>query len=100
VHSFNNTINAKLFFGICLTETMSANSGNRYNITTGSDDNNDTVFNDRPANVMRHSGDGPRYIHFNFNISKAFLSGKSPTPAAGTARRGHNRNSSRAGCTK
>jgi hypothetical protein len=80
VHSINNTINAKLFFGIFLTETMSANSGNRYNITTGNDDNNDTVFNDRPPNVMRNSGDGPRYINFNFNISKAFFIGEKPDP--------------------
>jgi hypothetical protein len=63
--------------GIFLTGTMSANSGNLYNITTGKDDNGDTNINDRPPGTPRHSGDGPRFISFNFNISKAFFLGGS-----------------------
>lgn len=34
-------------------------SGPPYNITTGRDDNHDTVVNDRPAGVARNSGQGP-----------------------------------------
>jgi hypothetical protein len=73
VHQFNSTANAKLFMGVFLTATVSANSGNPYNITTGRDDNFDTNINDRPRGVLRNSGDGPRFISWNFNISKAFF---------------------------
>jgi hypothetical protein len=74
-HQFNSTVNAKLFMGVFLTGTMSANSGNLYNITTGKDDNGDTNINDRPPGILRNSGDGPRFLSFNFNISKAFFIG-------------------------
>ncbi|MBI4472703.1 MAG: TonB-dependent receptor [Acidobacteria bacterium] len=53
----NSTVNAKLFLGVFLTGTMSANSGNVYNITTGRDDNNDTNFNDRPTGVRAWAAD-------------------------------------------
>ena len=36
-------MNAKLFWGFFLTNTMNFNSGNRYNITTGNDDNGDGI---------------------------------------------------------
>jgi len=77
-HQVNTTVNAKLFWGFFLTETMNANSGNRYNITTGNDDNNDGVFNDRPSGMLRNAGDGPRFVNFNFNISKAIYLGGKP----------------------
>jgi hypothetical protein len=76
-HNVNSTVNAKLFWGIFLTQTLNVNSGNRYNITTGLDDNHDSVVNDRPTGVRRNTGDGPRFINFNYNISKAFFLGKS-----------------------
>jgi hypothetical protein len=82
-HQVNSTVNAKLFMGVFLTGTMSANSGNLYNITTGNDDNGDTNINDRPSGVLRNSGDGPAFLAFNFNISKAFFIGGT-TAANGT----------------
>ncbi|MBI4473202.1 MAG: TonB-dependent receptor [Acidobacteria bacterium] len=81
-HTFNSTVNAKLFWGIFLTNSINANSGGYYNITTGSDDNGDSNFNDRPPGTPRNSGDGPRFISFNFNISKALFIG--PKPSSGT----------------
>jgi hypothetical protein len=75
-HQFNATVNSKFFYGVFLTGTMTTNSGTPYNITTGSDDNFDTNFNDRPAGVHRNSGTGLGYIVFNFNISKAIFFGK------------------------
>jgi hypothetical protein len=77
-HQVNSTVNAKLFMGVFLTGTMSANSGNLYNITTGNDDNGDTNINDRPPGVLRNSGDGPGFLSFSFNISKAFFIGGAP----------------------
>jgi len=75
IHQFNSTVNAKLFMGVFLTGTVSADSGYRYNITTGNDDNHDSNINDRPPGTPRNSGDGPRFQTFNFNISKAFFLG-------------------------
>jgi hypothetical protein len=84
IHQVNSTVNAKLFWGFFLTETTNLNSGNRYNITTGDDDNNDGVFNDRPQGERRNAGDGPRFVNFNFNVSKAFFIGEKPDSKTGS----------------
>ena len=84
-HQFNTTVNSKLFYGIFLTGTMNANSGSPYNITTGSDDNFDNNYNDRPAGTGRNSGTGPGFVVFNFNISKAiFFGGNGAAKTSGT----------------
>jgi hypothetical protein len=75
IHQFNGTVNAKLFMGVFLTSTVTANSGNLYNITTGKDNNLDSNINDRPSGTLRNSADGPGFLVFNFNISKAFYFG-------------------------
>jgi len=74
-HEYGSTVNARLPLGIFLSGTMSANSGRYYNITTGSDDNRDTNVNDRPPGLPRNAGHGPRYLNFDFNLSKAFFLG-------------------------
>jgi hypothetical protein len=71
----NGSVNAQLPLGIFLTGTMQANSPRFYNITTGLDDNRDTYTTDRPAGVPRNSATGPKYLNFNFNVSKAFFFG-------------------------
>ena len=75
VHQFNSTVNAKLFMGVFLTGTMTANSGYFYNVTTGKDDNMDGNINDRASDVARNNAIGPGFLNFNFNISKAFSAG-------------------------
>jgi hypothetical protein len=59
-HIFNAMVNTTLPLSLRLGLNVSARSGSPYNITTGRDDNGDTVFNDRPAGVSRNSarGDG------------------------------------------
>jgi hypothetical protein len=74
-HNVSTTINARLPLGVFLTNRMSANSGRYYTITTGRDDNRDTVANDRPPGVPPNSERGPRYVNFDFNISKAIFIG-------------------------
>ena len=74
-HTFNSTVNARLPLGIFLTETMSFNNGRLYTITTGRDDNQDSSANDRPEGLGRNSEQGPNFLNFNFNISKAFFFG-------------------------
>jgi hypothetical protein len=87
IHEFNATMNAKLFMGVFLTGTVNANSGNLYNVTTGKDDNLDSNINDRPPGTPRNSADGPRFLAFNFNISKAFFLTAAPANGGnGTSR--------------
>jgi hypothetical protein len=73
MHSVETTVNARLPLGVFLTARMDANSGRRYSITTGRDDNRDGNVNDRPPGVPPNSLNGPKYLDFDFNISKAFF---------------------------
>jgi hypothetical protein len=49
-----------------------AQSGAPYNIITGSDDNRDTVVNDRPEGVKRNAGRGSASWNLNARLSKSF----------------------------
>jgi hypothetical protein len=42
-----------------------------YNITTGADDNGDTVFNDRPAGFGRNSGRGASQWNVNLRLNRS-----------------------------
>lgn len=57
-HYFNAMINRRLYKGFTLGATFTANSALPYDITTGFDDNGDTVSNDRPAGLGRNSARG------------------------------------------
>ena len=48
IHYLDVTANARLPLGLFLTTVVSANSGRRWTITTGRDDNRDTRATDRP----------------------------------------------------
>lgn len=73
VHQFNASVNAQLPLDIFLTLGVQELSGVPYTITTGRDDNRDTVSNDRPPGVPRHSVTGPRFHSTNINVSKVFF---------------------------
>jgi hypothetical protein len=73
LHNLNGSLNASLPLGVFLSGAMSYNSGRYYTITTGIDDNRDSNINDRPAGVIPNSERGPKYLNFDFNISKAFF---------------------------
>jgi hypothetical protein len=74
-HVLNGSVNARLPLGLFLTGSMSSNSRRRYTMTTGRDDNRDSNVNDRPAGVEPNSLEGPRYLNFDFNVSKAVFFG-------------------------
>ena len=57
-HSASAVINLPLPYNFRLGLTTTARTGTRYSVTTGRDDNGDTVFNDRPAGVGRNSAVG------------------------------------------
>src|SRR6185436_13339730 len=58
--------------------TTNASGGRHYTITTGKDDNQDTVVNDRPAGALRNGATAPGLLTFNFNVSKAIFFGPAP----------------------
>jgi hypothetical protein len=60
-----------------LGTTASVSSGIPFNITTGADDNHDTVANDRPAGVGRNTGNGPGYAALDLRLSRRFKLGRS-----------------------
>ena len=59
--------------GFQLGTVFSTASGAPFNITTGFDDNRDTVANDRPAGVTRNTGRGPRTVQLDLRIKKVFM---------------------------
>jgi hypothetical protein len=55
-HRVGGMFNMDLWKGFKIAARFEARSGQPYNITTGRDDNSDTVSNDRPAGVGRNAG--------------------------------------------
>jgi hypothetical protein len=56
---------------------LNVSSGVPYNMTTGLDDNDDGVFNDRPEGVGRNSLRGDATWGLNLNLSRRFTLGAS-----------------------
>jgi hypothetical protein len=70
-----------------MTLSVSLQGGAPYNITTGRDDNGDTVFTDRPAGVGRNTGRGEATWDLGARITYAFGFG-TRDPATGGAGHG------------
>ena len=84
-HDFRASVNAQVPLGIFLTLGVQARTGEHYTITTGRDDNGDTVSNDRPPGVPRNSGTNPGFLRTDLNLSKVFFLRRSAGPRAGGA---------------
>ena len=69
-HSVFTGFNLQLPWNFTANTRLRANSGRPFNITTGFDDNNDTVINDRPAGVSRNSGEGPGLFNIDLTLAK------------------------------
>jgi hypothetical protein len=63
--------NFPLVFGLRAGMNMQLSSARPYNITTGLDDNGDTVFNDRPAGVDRNSARGAKQMTVDLRLTKS-----------------------------
>lgn len=82
-HRMQVQAQAPILFGVRGTANLTVSSGVPYNMTTGGDDNDDGVFNDRPDGVSRNSLRGDTTWGLNLNLSKRIsLSGVS-TPVRG-----------------
>jgi hypothetical protein len=71
-------LNMNLWGGFKLAGTFNANSAPPYNITTGHDDNNDTVSNDRPAGVGRNAARAAARVDLGARLSYSFGFGRRP----------------------
>jgi hypothetical protein len=67
-HRLFASIALDLFKGMRLSTMFYANSGLPYNITTGHDDNGDTIINDRPVGVGRNSARGAPQWGLNLHL--------------------------------
>ena len=89
-HRVQLQANVPMLFGVRGNFNLNVASGVPYNMTTGIDDNDDGVFNDRPIGVSRNSLRGDATWGLNLNLSKRFTLGAPGTPvtAPGTQQRG------------
>ena len=72
-HYFSAMINRRVLFkGLSVGATFSASSATPYNVTTGFDDNGDTVSNDRPAGTGRNSARGAGRWDVSTRVSYGF----------------------------
>jgi hypothetical protein len=64
--------NAPIWKGVRAGFNMQVASAVPYNITTGRDDNLDTVFNDRPVDTERNNARGANQVNATLRLNKAF----------------------------
>jgi len=72
----------RLPLALDLVPVLFVSSGQPLNVTTGRDDNGDTIFNDRPVGVRRNSERTPAFAQMDLGIIRRFQAG----PAAIEAR--------------
>jgi len=73
----------RLPWAVDMTPVLFLSSGQPLDITTGRDDNGDTIFNDRPAGVTRNSERTDGFVQFDLGLSRRVaLGGTSVTVRA------------------
>ena len=77
---FNAAFNNQIVRNLLLSFFVNATSGGAYTVRTGSDDNGDLVFNDRPAGVGRNTLRMPSQFTLNTQVGYSFAFGKIATP--------------------
>jgi hypothetical protein len=77
-HIFSSIINTTIRKNLRVGLTATARTGTPYNITTGRDENGDTVFNDRPDGVSRNTGTTKGMWDMGGRVSYAFGFGQRP----------------------
>jgi len=82
-HRFMSLANVPLKRRFRLGASLRVQSGAPYNITTGRDDNGDTVSNDRPAGITRNTGLGTAQIDLGLRLSWSLAFGGAAPPPAG-----------------
>lgn len=80
-HRVFGMLNFEPFKGISLGTMFNYSSAMPYNITTGFDNNGDSIINDRPAGVGRNSARGAAQWNVNMRLGYGFGFGKRPEAA-------------------
>jgi hypothetical protein len=80
-HRLNASLNTQALKNMNLSVSMNYMSGSYYTIRTGTDDNGDLIFNDRPAGVARNTERGDGIMNLNANASYTLSFGKRPAAA-------------------
>jgi hypothetical protein len=71
-HRLNFMTTYRMPLGFRFGTVLVLNSGIPFNVTTGFDNNHDTVANDRPPGVDRNTGRGPGFGAVDVHLSKSF----------------------------
>lgn len=82
-HRVNAFLNYTVRKGLSLSTIFKVGSPLPYTITTGRDDNEDTIFNDRPLGVARNSVRGSWQRQIDANVSWTVFFGNKKGPASG-----------------
>ena len=82
-HRVMSLVNVPLVKRFRLATSLRAQSALPYNITTGHDDNGDTVSNDRPVGVARNAGRGSAHVDLGVRLSWSLGFGGAAPPPAG-----------------
>ena len=69
-------VNTPLPLGLRAGMQAQYSSAPPYTLTTGTDDNGDTVFNDRPAGISRNSARGASQWNVNLRLNRSFSLGR------------------------
>jgi hypothetical protein len=82
-HLISGFVSKRLPRGLAISTIFQATSALPYNITTGFDNNGDTVINDRPAGIGRNSARGASRWEIGSRLSWGTNFGPEEQPAAG-----------------
>jgi hypothetical protein len=82
-HRFMSLANLPLKKRFRLATSLRVQSALPYNITTGRDDNGDTVSNDRPAGITRNTGHGSAQVDLGLRLGWSIGFGGAAPPPAG-----------------
>ncbi|MEW6207028.1 MAG: carboxypeptidase regulatory-like domain-containing protein [Acidobacteriota bacterium] len=77
-HRVFGLFNMQLFYGLSLGTLFNYSSATPYNVTTGFDDNRDSVINDRPRGTARNSARGAGQWTMSARLGWGFGFGKRP----------------------
>lgn len=81
-HRYQIALNSQALKNLNASFTLGGNTGTPYTITTGFDDNNDSVFNDRPVGILRNSARTATQVTVTANLTYSIGLGAAAAPRA------------------
>jgi hypothetical protein len=90
-HRYQVSLNSQALKNLNASFSLGGNTGTPYNITTGFDDNNDSIFNDRPAGVGRNGARTAEQATVTANLTYSISLGSAGGPPRAQERGGGER---------